>query len=65
MQLPRYYEYKASVVISFQFSAFVSLMQPTLDQRMLLRVVISFQFCTFVSLMQLMHTFKTSREGCD
>ena len=41
------------VVISFQFSTFVSLMQPPRGQVLDYNVVISFQFSTFVSLMQL------------
>ena len=42
-----------AVVISFQFSTFVSLMQLLSDLNGLNAVVISFQFSTFVSLMQL------------
>ena len=41
------------VVISFQFSTFVSLMQPRILALLAEAVVISFQFSTFVSLMQL------------
>ena len=40
------------VVISFQFSTFVSLMQRLADGNIVSCVVISFQFSTFVSLMQ-------------
>ena len=40
------------VVISFQFSTFVSLMQLELINNITKDVVISFQFSTFVSLMQ-------------
>ena len=40
------------VVISFQFSTFVSLMQLAVCLGFCLLVVISFQFSTFVSLMQ-------------
>ena len=40
------------VVISFQFSTFVSLMQLVASLPLLKVVVISFQFSTFVSLMQ-------------
>ena len=41
------------VVISFQFSTFASLMQPTSENYLVKAVVISFQFSTFASLMQL------------
>ena len=41
------------VVISFQFSTFVSLMQRLFPNTAPRLVVISFQFSTFVSLMQL------------
>ena len=42
-----------AVVISFQFSTFVSLMQLLTAEEAIASVVISFQFSTFVSLMQL------------
>ena len=44
--------YYKLVVISFQFSTFVSLMQLKYFALPLYCVVISFQFSTFVSLMQ-------------
>ena len=43
---------QSTVVISFQFSTFVSLMQHSAYEDYLKTVVISFQFSTFVSLMQ-------------
>ena len=45
--------YVVAVVISFQFSTFVSLMQLFRCGVLYPLVVISFQFSTFVSLMQL------------
>ena len=53
------------VVISFQFSTFVSLMQPTPSALYSVSVVISFQFSTFVSLMQLLSLGRLSAYGCD
>ena len=44
--------YNGRVVISFQFSTFVSLMQLEPNSIRANLVVISFQFSTFVSLMQ-------------
>ena len=44
--------YEIAVVISFQFSIFVSLMQQSEVCHFSVIVVISFQFSTFVSLMQ-------------
>ena len=52
MQRSRNNETAYPVVISFQFSTFVSLMQPSTRIQLEEFVVISFQFSTFVSLMQ-------------
>ena len=53
------------VVISFQFSTFVSLMQPGVAIFSVRIVVISFQFSTFVSLMQRTLASPSSRTRCD
>ena len=53
------------VVISFQFSTFVSLMQLVYQDVLLGGVVISFQFSTFVSLMQPLVMLLMSSIGCD
>ena len=52
MQLKFDYKEDEYVVISFQFSTFVSLMQQNETLWVGKIVVISFQFSTFVSLMQ-------------
>ena len=53
------------VVISFQFSTFVSLMQLELINNITKDVVISFQFSTFVSLMQPLITLSVGAKRCD
>ena len=56
---------KSIVVISFQFSTFVSLMQLAGGALYKREVVISFQFSTFVSLMQLFISSTFLLDGCD
>ena len=56
---------RACVVISFQFSTFVSLMQPLSCIDIPRIVVISFQFSTFVSLMQPSSDDEEDDECCD
>ena len=54
-----------SVVISFQFSTFVSLMQHYRELDDCTLVVISFQFSTFVSLMQHLRNIYIRGGSCD
>ena len=57
--------FPADVVISFQFSTFVSLMQQDRASLVGASVVISFQFSTFVSLMQLDQVNNLRLNSCD
>ena len=65
MQLLTAYNKCTPVVISFQFSTFVSLMQHNTRYILKRSVVISFQFSTFVSLMQPRAEERLVGSGCD
>ena len=65
MQHSAYEDYLKTVVISFQFSTFVSLMQRDKPKDGDKEVVISFQFSTFVSLMQLESLLTLDELRCD